>query len=174
MAEPVIPPGRACGTCTLCCKLFPVPELDKPAGRWCQHIVQGRGCGIHETRPGVCRAFFCQWIYNAELGPEWKPEIARFVLSIYPGTNSLAVTVDPGNPTAWRDPRYLPSLRLWARTALEQGDQVLVFVGARAIAILPEREVDLGEISPGDAIVSLRGSAGSFDVRLKRSGAGHG
>jgi len=164
-------PTRSCGTCTLCCKIFSVPDLGKPAGKWCKHIVQGKGCGIHETRPQVCRAFFCQWIYNADLGPEWKPEVSRFVLSIYPGTNSLTVSADPGFPNAWREEKYLRQFRLWAAAALEQGDQVLVFSGARITAILPDREVDLGEIRPGDRIVSLKNGRGQFDVRLDRASA---
>lgn len=162
---------KTCGTCTLCCKIFPVPDLGKPAGKWCQHIVQGKGCGIHETRPQICRAFFCQWIYNADLGPEWKPEVSRFVLSIYPGTNSLTISADPGLPNAWREAKYLRQFRHWAAAALEQGDQVLVFSGARVTAILPDREVDLGEILPGDRIVSLKNGRGQFDVRLDRASA---
>lgn len=166
--EEALPPGRDCGSCTLCCKLFPVPELEKPAGRWCRHIAQGRGCGIHATRPQVCRDFFCQWVYNSELGPEWKPEVSRFVLSIYPGSNSLVVTVDPSNPAAWRGEPYLSTLRLWAGAALAAGDQVLVFSGARVTAILPDREVELGVIAPGERIVTYRGPNG-YDVR--RQGA---
>ena len=159
--------ARTCGTCTLCCKLFPVPPLQKAAGQWCPHVVQGRGCGIHATRPDLCRAFDCQWIENPDLGPEWKPEISKFVLSIYPGTNSLAVTVDPGFPANWRQPAYLPSLRRWAGAALAQGNQVLVFTGRKVTAILPDREQDLGEIGPGDAIVSLKNARG-YAVEVRR------
>jgi hypothetical protein len=151
----------------LCCKLFPVPELEKPAGTWCRHIAQGKGCGIHQTRPDVCRAFWCQWIENTDLGPEWKPEKARFVLSIYPGTQSLAVTVDPAVPAAWRQPAYLPSLRRWATAALGDGQFVIVFTGQRAIAVLPDSEKDLGTIHPGDRIVSLRRGP-LYDVEVRR------
>lgn len=166
----LLPPTRSCGSCTLCCKLFPVPELEKPAGRWCRHIVQGKGCGIHATRPEVCRAFFCQWIHNEELGPEWKPETCRFVLSIYPGSNSLAVTADPGQPRAWAREPYLGQLRRWAAAALAQGDGVLVFMGDRGVAILPDGEAELGSIRPGDRIVTLRGPRG-FEVRVERGEA---
>ncbi|MCA3703429.1 MAG: hypothetical protein INF12_10405 [Methylobacterium sp.] len=159
--------GKTCGTCTLCCKLFPVPPLEKPAGKWCPHVVQGRGCGIHETRPQLCRAFYCQWLENPDLGPEWKPEISKFVLSIYPGTNSLAVTVDPGFPGNWRQEPYLRNLRRWAEAALRQGDQVIVFTGGKATAILPDREEELGEIGPGDSIVSLKGPRG-YAVEVRR------
>lgn len=159
--------AKTCGTCTLCCKLFPVPPLAKPAGKWCPHVVQGRGCGIHETRPQLCRAFDCQWLENSDLGPEWKPEISKFVLSIYPGTNSLAVTVDPGFPGNWRQEPYLRNLRRWAEAALSQGDQVIVFTGGKATAILPDREQELGEIGPGDAILSLKGPRG-YAVEVRR------
>ena len=73
-AETSVVPGRSCGTCTLCCKVFPVPDLAKPAGKWCQHCQPGKGCRIHETRPEVCRKFFCGWMVSPGLGPEWKPE----------------------------------------------------------------------------------------------------
>jgi hypothetical protein len=159
--------ARACGSCTLCCKLFPVPELEKPAGRWCQHIAQGRGCGIHETRPPVCRAFWCQWIENPDLGPEWKPEVAKFVLSIYAGSNSLAVTVDPAQPSAWRREPYLANLRRFAAAALAQGDQVIVFVGDRATAVLPDGETELGRILPGDRIATFT-RGGQYVVEVTR------
>ena len=32
-------PGRACGSCTLCCKTMGVDELAKPPGVWCQHCL---------------------------------------------------------------------------------------------------------------------------------------
>ncbi|MGL4728282.1 MAG: hypothetical protein ACRCWO_05970 [Bosea sp. (in: a-proteobacteria)] len=160
-------PGKSCGSCTLCCKLFPVPELEKPAGTWCRHIAQGRGCGIHETRPPVCRAFDCQWLFNAELGPEWKPERCKFVLSIYPGSNSLVVTADPGAPRAWAQEPFITSLRLWAQAALDQGDCVLVFERDKASAILPDGEKPLGVILPGDRIISTRKGAG-YDVEVRR------
>ncbi len=160
-------PGKTCGSCTLCCKLFPVPELQKPAGTWCRHIAQGRGCGIHETRPPVCRAFDCQWLYNADLGPEWKPERCKFVLSIYPGSNSLVVTADPAYPRNWAQEPFMGELRRWASAALAQGDSVLVFAGSKASAILPDGEKELGLIQPGDRIVSLRRGNG-FDVEVRR------
>jgi hypothetical protein len=160
--------NRSCGSCTLCCKLFPVPELGKPSGRWCQHIAQGRGCGIHETRPPVCRAFWCQWIENDELGPEWKPEISKFVLSIYPGSNSLAVTIDPASPANWRKEPYLSGLRRFAAAALAQGDQVIVFRGDIGTAVLPDGEMELGRIAPGDRIVTLKRGA-EYGVEVRRA-----
>ena len=160
-------PGKDCGTCTLCCKLFPVPELDKPSGKWCRHIVQGRGCGIHATRPPVCRAFHCQWLYNPDLGPEWKPETAKFVLSIYPKSNTLAVTVDPGFPRNWAREPYISQLRRWSEAALAQGDCVVVFRGDHATAILPDREVVLGVLREGDVLATIRRGL-AYDVEVRR------
>ena len=72
--------GRACGTCTLCCKVIAVVDFDKPPGVWCPHCVRGKGCGIYETRPTDCRTFFCEWMLTTSLGPEWKPERSKFAL----------------------------------------------------------------------------------------------
>ena len=38
---------RHCGGCTLCCKLIPVEELNKPAGARCKHVRTGKGCSIY-------------------------------------------------------------------------------------------------------------------------------
>ena len=40
--------GKACGSCTMCCKLFEINWLDrpKPAGKWCPHCRPGQGCAI--------------------------------------------------------------------------------------------------------------------------------
>jgi hypothetical protein len=165
--EDALAPGKSCGSCTLCCKLFPVPDLEKPAGKWCRHIAQGRGCGIHESRPPVCRAFNCQWLYNAELGPEWKPEACKFVMSIYPGSNSLVVTGDPGFPRNWAREPYLGKLRRWAAAAHANGDCILAFQGDVASAILPEGEKPLGRIMPGDRVVGVRRGL-KHDVEVRR------
>ena len=50
--QPHLVPGRACGTCMMCCKVPYIKEFEKPAGVWCRHAVPGKGCGIYESRPG--------------------------------------------------------------------------------------------------------------------------
>ena len=37
-------------------------ELQKPAGLDCAHQRADGGCGIHETRPPICRAYHCLWL----------------------------------------------------------------------------------------------------------------
>src|SRR4029450_3980750 len=95
-------PGRTCGTCTLCCKVYPVvPDLDKPRSVWCPHCVAGKGCGIHVKRPNICRTFFCNWLLDEALGPEWKPERCKFVLhavyypSVTNACRSMSIPIIP-------------------------------------------------------------------------------
>ena len=34
---------RTCGTCTLCCKVYDIPAVAKPMGKWCDHCDVGKG-----------------------------------------------------------------------------------------------------------------------------------
>lgn len=142
--------GRDCGACTLCCKVYEVPAVESKAGTWCRHCLPGRGCGIHETRPQHCRAFFCLWMTQDFLGPEWKPDRARFVLTMDPTTRWLFVQVDPGAAQSWRKEPYFGQLRRWAAA----GDRpVIVFVNKVATAIMAQGEIPLGEIAADERLV---------------------
>ena len=147
-------PGRDCGTSTLCCKVYDVPALDKAAGTWCRHCQPGRGCGIHETRPQHCRSFHCMWMTESWLGPDWKPERSKLVLSVDPATRFLYVQVDPGAPGAWRREPYYGQLKTWAAAGVQQGRQVIVFLNKSATVVLPDRDVPLGVVGPNDRIVT--------------------
>ncbi|GBU19301.1 MULTISPECIES: hypothetical protein [Methylobacterium] len=152
VAQPA--PGRECGTCTLCCKIYDVPAVESLAGQWCRHAKVGKGCGIHATRPDHCRAFHCLWMTEAWLGPEWKPERAKMVLGIDPGSRNLSVQVDPGQPNVWRREPFLSQLRRWAAASIPQGRHVLVHVNRTTTVVLPDRDVPLGTFAPGDRLVS--------------------
>jgi hypothetical protein len=149
-------PGRSCGTCALCCKVYDVPALEKPAGTWCKHCNPGKGCGIHATRPDPCRAFHCLWMTTDFLGPEWKPDRSAFVLSVDPASRNLMVQVDPGRPAAWRAEPYLRQFRMWAEAGLSTGRHVIVYVNRNATAVLPDREVSLGIVKDGDRVIFSR------------------
>jgi hypothetical protein len=136
---------RSCGTCTLCCKVFDVPPVDnKPRGVWCKHCTPGRGCGIWQTRPDFCRDFHCMWIKDATLGPEWKPDIAKFVLNYRRDLGVLNVMVDIKTPNVWRQEPYLSGLRDFAARASAFKHIVQITVGKRLIVLSPEREFDMG------------------------------
>ena len=53
---------RACGSCSLCCFVLRVDEIGKLGGHPCVHQRDPDGCGIHPTRPGICRAYRCLWL----------------------------------------------------------------------------------------------------------------
>ena len=51
---------------------------------------------------------------DTALPDEWKPDRAKFVLSIFPGNGFLYVQVDPGAALAWRREPYYSGLKRWA------------------------------------------------------------
>ena len=68
--------GRDCDGCTVCCSALAIdtPELRKPAGVTCADCLPGQGCGIYETRPPVCRAWFCGWRALDWVGEAMRPD----------------------------------------------------------------------------------------------------
>jgi hypothetical protein len=145
-------PGRECGTCTLCCKVYEVPSLQKPAGKWCQHCTPGKGCGIWETRPDHCRSFYCLWMTDGGFKPEWKPERSRFVMSIDPFSRYLNVQVDPGHAKAWRQEPYYSGLLQMAASLLREERLVVILNGTHATILTPKGEVELGVMGPEDRV----------------------
>jgi hypothetical protein len=69
-------PGRECGGCTACCSTLAIdaPELRKAAGVTCPDCVAGQGCAIYETRPPVCREWFCGWRALDWVGDAMRPD----------------------------------------------------------------------------------------------------
>ncbi len=167
--ESEVVPGRSCGTCTLCCKVIAVVDFDKLPGVWCKHCQQNRGCGIYETRPTDCRTFYCHWMVEKGLGPEWKPERAKFALVTT--TGGITAFVDPGFPGAWRASPYYETLKRWAAEGARSTEGlriVAVRIGTRAIVVLPDREVDLGAVGPDETIRLVSTPAGKIDFQKIR------
>lgn len=160
-------PGRSCGACSMCCKLPGIAELDKPPMAWCRHAVPGRGCSIHPDRPGVCRTFFCHYLRNPNLGPEWRPERSGFMLYTEAGGKRLVVASDSAKPGAWRRPPYYAQFKRWAAQGAPHQHQLLVFNGKRATAVLPDRDEDLGLIEIGD-VVAYHVEPGGIRVEVRR------
>ena len=144
--------GRSCGTCTMCCKVYDVPEVNKLSGNWCKHLKHGKGCEIYTDRPSQCRQFFCNWVTHEGLGPEWKPERCKFVMTTHPVDFNLLVQVDPGNRTAWRQEPYYSVFKKWAAQLMERNNYIFVFNGYTTIIILNERDVDVGIIQTGEFV----------------------
>ena len=153
--NPRVVAGRECGSCTLCCKVAAVEEVRKPNGVWCSHCVAGKRCTIYHQRPSSCRSFYCQWMVEKTLGPEWKPERAKFALVKTDGGHRLTALVDPGFSSAWRRSPYYENLKHWAAEAARRlPDMYLVdvLIGQRSIVILPNRDVDMGAIGHDEVL----------------------
>ena len=129
-------PDRSCGTCTLCCRLPDIDELDKPANDWCRRCLPGRGCAAYTSRPQLCRDFLCAWMTDASYGPEWTPTQANMM--VYAQGPQITVLVDPAFPDAWRNEPHASRLRQIAADAEADGGYVIVFVGDDVFKVEPE------------------------------------
>jgi len=141
---------KSCGKCNLCCKLMIIPELEKPDNVWCTHCEIGKGCRIYDTRPQMCREFNCRYITDPTLGEEWHPARAHFVLRA--SGNILILQVDPQRPEAFKRAPYHAALRKHAATVYPKGGQIIAKIADRAIAILPDRDIDLGLCDESDRV----------------------
>ena len=134
--------GKECGTCAMCCKVYDFVDLKKKKG-WCENFKTGVGCSIYAERPDSCRAFYCNWMLIEALGPEWKPNICKFVMT-YDPSRSILVQVDTSYPTAGRAKPYYDALREWAVRLKAEKRFIFVFVGKNFTVLTAEGEYDLG------------------------------
>lgn len=102
--------GRAvplgCDSCTACCKIMKVRELDKPANVWCRHCRIGSGCGIYEERPESCRVYECLWLKTQRMDKPipaaLRPDRSRVVIGTINQGEDLILYVSPDRPDAWK------------------------------------------------------------------------
>ena len=177
LSEALAASVRACGSCTLCCKVYNVVAFGKPAGTWCSHCEPSLGCAIHDNRPSECAAFDCLWKTMPALPMHWKPDQAKMVLTVHPQTNNIQVVVDPDLPSAWTRQPYHGQLQLLAKSNMAKGHLVIVFVGELATLILPDQDVPLGVLTL-DQVISVTLEAGPgggvYEVKIfnRRATAG--
>lgn len=129
---------RRCNECTLCCKLLPVPQLQKPANTRCAFQRAGKGCTLHQSPryPSHCSIWACAWLSGADLP---RPDRAHYVVDPlidfieleHPAAGRVRIDVvqvwvDPRHPDAHRDPAlraYLAAAALkFNRAALVRYD----------------------------------------------------
>ena len=134
---------KSCGSCSLCCKLLSVSELNKPIDTWCPHARPGKGgCAIYPDRPHRCRVFVCGWLQNSSpllvgrrghigvafaYDDAWYPARCKMVL-FQAEFGKLVVAVDPNFPNAWRHEPYYSQLRAAPL-------QVVIRIGRRVIEL---------------------------------------
>jgi len=158
--------GRACGSCTLCCKVIAVADFAKLPGVWCSHCIRGKGCGIYAKRPTDCRIFFCEWMLTSSLGADWKPERAKFALMMGEGGH-LTAFVDPGFPAAWRSAPYFETFKRWSLEGARAAPAriITIRIATRVIVILPDREIDVGHVGPEESVQLASTPGGGIEAR---------
>ena len=112
---PPIVPGKTCGSCTLCCTVMGVPELNKRPWDPCPHAAAGDGCAIYAQRPAGCRTFVCGWLLDPNMGPQLKPENCHIVF-YQRNEQHIMAACDPAYPGAWREPTVKAFLHHMARS----------------------------------------------------------
>jgi len=163
-AEPMLVAGRSCAGCTMCCKLLAVEALAKPRGVLCPHCTAGVGCGIYPTRPEECQRFYCAFMSDAGLGEHWRPANAKMM--IVRERTGIVVHVDAARPGAWRSEPFYSDLKRLAAGAARNRGVILVKQGARAFALMADREQDLGNLRP-DQVIAVQEGKGPMTGRLE-------
>lgn len=150
-------PERACGSCSLCCKLMPMradssghafgtaaemikagmaeprdfdgmlPEWHKPAGEPCTYQRHGKGCAIYARRPFACRTWSCRWLTGEDTADQRRPDRSRIVIDMVPDY----VTVRPEGA----EPMTIPVVQYWCDPATPEAwrdPAMMAFIERRA------------------------------------------
>lgn len=136
-----MPVTRTCGDCCLCCHTLGVRELEKPALKWCEHCDVGssHACKIYESRPQSCRDFQCLWLTAPQTPEAMWPKRSGVVVWVTHDAKRVIALTRPHQPTAWRNPAVLTTLRNLAKGGMD----VIAFSGNRAWLIGPIRDEEL-------------------------------
>jgi len=160
---------RKCGSCTLCCKMLPVRELDKGANERCK-FQRHTGCTVYhkEGMPLSCYYWNCRWLTGEDTHDLHRPDRSHYVIDAVPDyiaivdnatgeSHNLEVVqiwCDPAHRDAHRD----PVLRAYLYRRAEEGIAALVrFSASEALNIMAPplcqdrqwHEVKGGNIRPG-------------------------
>jgi hypothetical protein len=89
------------------------------------------------------------------------------VLSADGAYQALMVTVDPGMPRAWKREPYYSMLKRFSEVFFRQDKKVLVSLDGYITVILPDRDVPIGLIRPGEEIRIWRNGL-TYGAMLRR------
>jgi hypothetical protein len=62
-----------CDGCTMCCLLYPVPDMDIEVKEDCPHRKPGIGCDIYNERPQDCELCTCMYLQSEKILEDLKP-----------------------------------------------------------------------------------------------------
>jgi hypothetical protein len=154
-----------CGSCSWCCFLMAVPDINKPACLWCEHADRPHGgCQIYDKpeKPRACTDFMCLWRASQERlaitdrqTMEERPD--RSGVMFYDALdeeqpNTIYAHVQPDRPGAWQEP--LPKARI--DLILSRGGSVHVIIGYRRIVLEPGKLPETREDDGAAARTALR------------------
>ena len=108
---------RRCGPCQLCCKLLPVAEFDKPAGKRCRHQRMAKGCAIYARRPMTCRLWDCRWLNGDDTADLRRPDLSHYVIDMLPDFVTMVADPSPfdkgSGGSGQVDRRQIPVVQVW-------------------------------------------------------------
>ena len=147
---------RQCGDCQLCCKLLPVPPLQKLAGTSCRFQKFHKGCTVYHKpqMPSECALWNCRWLVNNDTADLPRPDRAHYVIDIMPDFITVSqdetgvkqniqvaqVWIDPKHPDAHRD----PGLRRWMFRRAQEGIATIVRYNAKDAIVIFAPPFDSG------------------------------
>jgi hypothetical protein len=147
---------RQCGDCQLCCKLLPVPPLEKKAGETCRFQKFHKGCTVYHTAkmPRDCALWNCRWLVNDDADELSRPDRSHYVIDVMPdfitvnhnetgeqqNIQVVQIWIDPKYPDAHRD----PALRRWMFRRAEAGIAALVRYNAKDAIMIFAPPFDAG------------------------------
>ena len=78
-------PGRACGTCNVCCVALTIddPELRKPQGYRCRNTLPDKSCAIYASRPQTCRTFYCGYRRLKWVRDTLRPDVSGVLVRLH-------------------------------------------------------------------------------------------
>jgi hypothetical protein len=139
---------RQCGDCQLCCKLLPVPPLQKAAGVSCQFQKFHKGCTVYRTykMPSECALWNCRWLVNDDADELSRPDRSHYVIDVMPDFITIThdetgekqniqvvqIWIDPKYPDAHRD----PALRRWMFRRAQDGIATIVRYNAKDAIVI--------------------------------------
>ena len=162
---------RTCGECRLCCKIFPLPVLDKPGDTWCR-FAGSSGCSIHASpvRPAVCGEYACYWLDHEDLPEKLRPDRIGMVVT-EAGTITIVEAVLPVLlfNQAYAGACHHPEAQALLDDRVASGAAALVLYGPD-MQIVYDR-TRYRSITPRDIEVAFRYEQSQDAEELKRLGA---
>jgi hypothetical protein len=103
------------------------------------------------------------------LDERWKPAKAKFLVNFESASNRIVIHCDPARAGAWRAEPYYSTIKQWAKNAVRENGLVIVWTGSNAVAVLPDKDKDLGIVRDDDILrASMKQSANGpeYDIEV--------